>query len=81
MQSRVRWTETIQLLTGQGIVNFVEVGTGNVLLGLITAYSHFRFGLPAWQPRAISRRLSRIASGVKAPNAYSIMTVWANCLT
>jgi [acyl-carrier-protein] S-malonyltransferase len=35
MQSRVRWTETIQLLTGRGITTFVEVGTGNVLLGLI----------------------------------------------
>lgn len=35
MQSRVRWTETIQLLAGQGITAFVEVGTGNVLLGLI----------------------------------------------
>jgi len=35
MQSRVRWTETIQLLTGQGITTFVEVGTGNVLSGLI----------------------------------------------
>jgi [acyl-carrier-protein] S-malonyltransferase len=35
MQSRVRWTETIQLLAGQGITTFVEIGTGNVLLGLI----------------------------------------------
>jgi [acyl-carrier-protein] S-malonyltransferase len=35
MQSRVRWTETVLLLTGQGITSFVEVGTGSVLLGLI----------------------------------------------
>jgi [acyl-carrier-protein] S-malonyltransferase len=35
MQSSVRWTETVQLLTGQGITTFVEVGTGNVLLGLV----------------------------------------------
>ncbi len=35
MQSRVRWTETIQLLAGRGITDFVEVGTGNVLGGLI----------------------------------------------
>jgi [acyl-carrier-protein] S-malonyltransferase len=35
MQSRVRWTETIQLLARQGITNFVEAGPGNVLLGLI----------------------------------------------
>jgi len=35
LQSRVRWTETIQLLGSQGITTFVEVGAGNVLLGLI----------------------------------------------
>ncbi len=35
MQSRVRWTETIQLLTRQGVTDFVEVGTGSVLVGLI----------------------------------------------
>ena len=35
MQSRVRWTETIQLLAGQGITTFIEVGPGNVLMGLI----------------------------------------------
>lgn len=35
MQSRVRWTETVQLLAGQGITSFVEVGTGDVLQGLI----------------------------------------------
>ncbi len=35
MQSRVRWTETIQLLAGQGVTSFVEVGTGDVLQGLI----------------------------------------------
>ncbi len=35
LQSRVRWMETIQLLIGQGIISFVEVGTGNVLMGLI----------------------------------------------
>lgn len=35
MQSRVRWTETIQNLAGKGITTFVEVGTGSVLIGLI----------------------------------------------
>ncbi len=35
MQSRVRWTETVQLLANQGIATFVEIGTGNVLGGLI----------------------------------------------
>jgi [acyl-carrier-protein] S-malonyltransferase len=51
MQSRVRWTETIQLLTAQGVSTFVEVGTGNVLLGLTrriaAAASGFPLGTPA----------------------------------
>lgn len=35
MQSRVRWTESIHLLTEAGINNYFEVGNGNVLAGLV----------------------------------------------
>lgn len=35
LTSRVRWTESIQYLLGQGITNFIEIGTGKVLSGLI----------------------------------------------
>jgi [acyl-carrier-protein] S-malonyltransferase len=35
MQSRVRWTESVQLMIGNGINTFVEVGSGEVLLGLV----------------------------------------------
>jgi [acyl-carrier-protein] S-malonyltransferase len=35
MQSRVRWTESIQYLVSTGINTFVEVGTGSVLGGLV----------------------------------------------
>jgi [acyl-carrier-protein] S-malonyltransferase len=35
MQSRVRWTESVQLMSGNGINTFVEAGNGEVLLGLI----------------------------------------------
>lgn len=35
MQSRVRWTESVRLMAAQGVSNFVEVGTGTVLGGLI----------------------------------------------
>ncbi|MCA2003028.1 MAG: ACP S-malonyltransferase, partial [Chloroflexi bacterium] len=35
MQSRVRWTESIQYLASHGINAFVEVGTGAVLGGLV----------------------------------------------
>ena len=35
MQSRVRWTESVQLMLGNGIQTYVEVGSGDILLGLI----------------------------------------------
>ncbi len=33
--SRVRWTESIQYLRGKGIETFIEMGSGNVLTGLL----------------------------------------------
>ena len=50
LQSRVRWTETIQLLSGQGVASFVEVGTGNVLLGLIRRIDSAATGHPLGNP-------------------------------
>ncbi len=51
MQSRVRWTETVQLFAGQGLTTFAEVGTGNVLLGLARRIANtsigFQLGTPA----------------------------------
>jgi [acyl-carrier-protein] S-malonyltransferase len=35
MQSRVRWTESVQLMLANGIRAYVEAGSGEVLLGLI----------------------------------------------
>lgn len=35
MQSRVRWTESVKQMVGNGINTFVEAGSGDVLLGLI----------------------------------------------
>ncbi|MBK9926813.1 MAG: ACP S-malonyltransferase [Anaerolineales bacterium] len=35
MQSRVRWTESVGTMQGSGIQTYVEVGSGEVLLGLI----------------------------------------------
>jgi [acyl-carrier-protein] S-malonyltransferase len=51
MQSRVRWTETVQLLARQGITSFVEVGNGSVLQGLVkritTGMNTYSLGNPA----------------------------------
>jgi len=35
MQSRVRWTESVQGMSGSGIQAYVEAGSGDVLLGMI----------------------------------------------
>ena len=35
MQSRVRWTESVQLMQMNGIQAYVEAGSGEVLLGMI----------------------------------------------
>lgn len=35
MQSRVRWTESVQLMQMNGIQVYIETGTGEVLLGMI----------------------------------------------
>lgn len=51
MQSRVRWTESVQLMLANGINTFVEVGTGEVLLGLIkrieASTQRYMLGRPA----------------------------------
>jgi [acyl-carrier-protein] S-malonyltransferase len=35
MQSRVRWTESVQGMIASGVRHFVEVGSGSVLGGLV----------------------------------------------
>ncbi len=50
MQSRVRWTETIQKAAAEGITTFVEFGTGSVLLGLIRRIVPGAAGYPLGTP-------------------------------
>ena len=50
MQSRVRWTESVGAMQGSGIQAYVEVGSGEVLLGMIkridASASRFPLGNP-----------------------------------
>ena len=50
LTSRVRWTESIQYMIDQGIINFIEIGTGSVLVGLLKRINRsvngIRFGEP-----------------------------------
>ncbi len=50
LTSRVRWTESVQFLIGQGIQTFVEMGSGVVLLGLIRRIDESVAGLPLGNP-------------------------------
>ena len=50
MQSRVRWTESVQGMSGSGIQTYVEAGSGEVLIGMVkridAAASRFPLGSP-----------------------------------
>ena len=50
MQSRVRWTESVETLRGMGIQAYIEAGSGDVLIGLIkridSAAARFPLGKP-----------------------------------
>ena len=50
MQSRVRWTESVQAMSGSGIQAYVEAGSGDVLLGMIkridSSAGRFALGAP-----------------------------------
>jgi len=35
LTSRVRWTESIQMMAASGVTTFIEIGSGNVLTGLL----------------------------------------------
>ncbi len=51
MQSRVRWTESVQKMIGDGVRAFVEVGSGTVLLGLIRRIDSSANGFPLGVPQ------------------------------
>jgi [acyl-carrier-protein] S-malonyltransferase len=51
MQSRVRWTESVQYMVTKGIDTFVEVGTGTVLGGLVKRIADGMTILPLGNPQ------------------------------
>jgi [acyl-carrier-protein] S-malonyltransferase len=54
MQSRVRWTESVQYMTSIGIDTFVEVGTGSVLGGLVKRIANGAANYPLGNPQDFS---------------------------
>ena len=54
MDSRVRWTESVQEMLKSGTQAFVEVGSGSVLLGLIRRIDNSVAGYPLGNPADFS---------------------------
>jgi [acyl-carrier-protein] S-malonyltransferase len=54
MQSRVRWTESVQYLISTGVNTFVEVGTGTVLGGLVKRIADGLTALPLGNPQDLT---------------------------
>jgi len=50
MQSRVRWTESVQLMQMNGIQTYVEAGNGEVLMGMIKRIDPNAIRLPLGNP-------------------------------
>lgn len=51
MQSRVRWTESVQLMLQKGIQTYVEAGSGEVLLGMIKRIDPASQRIPLGSPK------------------------------
>jgi [acyl-carrier-protein] S-malonyltransferase len=51
MQSRVRWTESVQLMQMNGIQAYVEAGSGDVLLGMIKRIDAAAVRIPLGDPK------------------------------
>jgi [acyl-carrier-protein] S-malonyltransferase len=51
MQSRVRWTESVQLMQMNGIQAYVEAGSGEVLLGMIKRIDPSALRFPLGAPK------------------------------
>jgi len=50
MQSRVRWTESVQVMLRNGIQTYVEAGSGTILLGLIKRIDPSAVGIALGNP-------------------------------
>ncbi len=62
LTSRVRWTESVQFLLAQGVTTFLEVGSGNVLSGLLRRIDREAKGVPLGTPQNFNEVVERFLS-------------------
>jgi [acyl-carrier-protein] S-malonyltransferase len=55
LTSRVRWTESVRWMIGNGVVQFIEVGNGSVLTGLLKRIDDRVAGIPFGFPADLER--------------------------
>lgn len=55
LTSRVRWTESVQTMIGQGVTTFIELGSGSVLTGLLKRIDRQVSGLAAGKPEDLDK--------------------------
>ena len=55
LTARVRWTETIEFLIGEGVQTFIELGNGNVLTGLLKRINPKVKGIALGEPEDFER--------------------------
>lgn len=58
LTSRVRWTESVQYMVSQGVDTFIELGTGDVLTGLIKRIERSTTRLPFGTPDDVEKLFS-----------------------
>jgi [acyl-carrier-protein] S-malonyltransferase len=55
LTSRVRWTESVQTMITQGVTTFIELGSGDVLTGLLKRINREVTGIPVGNPEDFAK--------------------------
>jgi [acyl-carrier-protein] S-malonyltransferase len=58
LTKRVRWTESVQYMAGQGVTHFIELGSGSVLTGLLKRLDRDLVGIALGEPEDFEKLVS-----------------------
>jgi [acyl-carrier-protein] S-malonyltransferase len=60
LNSRVRWTESVQEMVRRGVTTFIEIGSGSVLSGLIKRIDERANGIALGKPADFEKSLASL---------------------